>query len=1828
MFSPEEFIRPPECPVYHPLGDDWLDPLGFIAKIRPEAEKHGICKIIPPPEWQPPFAIDVDRFKFSPRIQRLSELEATTRVRLEFFDKISKFWELQGSPLKLPTVDKTVLDLYRLRKVVKDEGGYETVTLRKLWPNVSRLMGFMSTPSKGMAGMLKQHYDRILYPYDIFAAGLRLNKEGGQTKTGKDAKSNAQRPESVTSRRSKRVAKEAIVEEKISVDYEANKELKRLQFYGPGPKAAVTCVIGETFAGDKDQAGGATKGRETKLISYAEKYVCLTCGRGEEEDKLLICESCDNTYHMFCLVPPLPALPSGDWRCPQCVRQECDKPREPYGFNYTTRQYSLQTFGEMADTFKAEHFNMPVHMVPCDVVEREFWRLTREVAEDVSVEYGADVSTRESGSGFPTAATRQLFPDDDEQYVSAPWNLNNLSVLSASVLRYINADISGMKSHAVIKLLGEDLMFLIVLMFSPEEFIRPPECPVYHPLGDDWLDPLGFIAKIRPEAEKHGICKIIPPPEWQPPFAIDVDRFKFSPRIQRLSELEATTRVRLEFFDKISKFWELQGSPLKLPTVDKTVLDLYRLRKVVKDEGGYETVTLRKLWPNVSRLMGFMSTPSKGMAGMLKQHYDRILYPYDIFAAGLRLNKEGGQTKTGKDAKSNAQRPESVTSRRSKRVAKEAIVEEKISVDYEANKELKRLQFYGPGPKAAVTCVIGETFAGDKDQAGGATKGRETKLISYAEKYVCLTCGRGEEEDKLLICESCDNTYHMFCLVPPLPALPSGDWRCPQCVRQECDKPREPYGFNYTTRQYSLQTFGEMADTFKAEHFNMPVHMVPCDVVEREFWRLTREVAEDVSVEYGADVSTRESGSGFPTAATRQLFPDDDEQYVSAPWNLNNLSVLSASVLRYINADISGMKVPWLYVGMCFSAFCWHIEDHWSYSINYLHWGEPKTWYGVPSRDADQFEAVMKAQAPELFEAQPDLLHQLVTTLHPNLLMTKGVSVVRTDQQAGEFVITFPRAYHAGLNQGYNCAEAVNFTPADWIPMGRKCIENYRLHQRHCVFSHEELVCKMAADPDVLDLSIAAATHTDMLLMVEQEKKLRKALLEKGTTTAEREAFELLQDDERQCSYCKTTCFLSAVTCPCKPEDLVCLYHVDKLCYCSPTKYCLRYRYTLDELPAMMHRLRLRAESFDRWAVQVKNALEAPEGEKLGLVEMRELVKEAEEKHFPDGELLQALKSAIAESEKCGSVAQQIVSRKVRTRSKQAAAVSESGGGGSSSSSKQDAKLTLHELELFSEQISNLPCEIRGASLIKDLLERIYAFQSDSQMALQADPPSSENLKKLLDVGQNLDIDLPELPALVQHMHRAHWLDEVNVTMADRGGGGGGGGGVGMDALRHLLEAGVTLAPHPAVERTMAHLQELLTLSERWEEKARICLQARPRHVMATLEAIIHESRGISVYLPNISALRDALKKAKDWTAKVEAIQKLSLDTESWLLSQHFPTLQGQKISENIQSLLLVMANKREAEKKVKVGDKRKLVKERRKPRKVGGGEREGDTAMKLGSKEDDDNVCAAETCFKPTGAYCDFECEHVDWVQCDGGCDDWFHYLCVGISDADMDDSSDYICYRCSHKGGAAVKVEPPEGADPEDTIVSVVSTPVDRSPQEALAAGAIMEEGLAEEAPHAAMPVAGEVVIESSSSASDPLPPPPQPPQPPQQHQQYVVPSPLPAASDTHADADSLQQHLLAKTALLVATSGGGSEHAYSTASKAAAGPSPRKHARKSPLVPRQLEAPTLELSPGGRAQLEGLMMEGDLLEVSLDETQHIWRILQACKPKDEVKFMEFDT
>ena len=280
----------------------------------------------------------------------------------------------------------------------------------------------------------------------------------------------------------------------------------------------------------------------------------------------------------------------------------------------------------------------------------------------------------------------------------------------------------------------------------------------------------------------------------------------------------------------------------------------------------------------------------------------------------------------------------------------------------------------------------------------------------------CETCGKGDDATSLLLCDGCDSGYHTYCLDPPVKTIPERDWYCNRCLVGTGE-----FGFE-DGPVYSLRQFQEKANNFKDNYFSGKMPFDPIfngrrpvseDDVEREFWRLVESVHETVEVEYGADIHSTTHGSGFPTMEREPL-----NKYSHDPWNLNILPLHPESLFRHIKSDVSGMTVPWLYVGMCFSTFCWHNEDHYTYSANYQHFGATKTWYGIPASDAVKFEQAMRDAVPELFETQPDLLFQLVTLLPPSTLLKAGVKVYALDQRAGQFVITFPQAYHAGFNHG------------------------------------------------------------------------------------------------------------------------------------------------------------------------------------------------------------------------------------------------------------------------------------------------------------------------------------------------------------------------------------------------------------------------------------------------------------------------------------------------------------------------------------------------------------------------------------------------------------------------------------------------------------------------------------------------------------------------------------------------------------------------------------------------------------------------------------------
>jgi len=128
---------------------------------------------------------------------------------------------------------------------------------------------------------------------------------------------------------------------------------------------------------------------------------------------------------------------------------------------------------------------------------------------------------------------------------------------------------------------------------------------------------------------------------------------------------------------------------------------------------------------------------------------------------------------------------------------------------------------------------------------------------------------------------------------------------------------------------------------------------------------------------------------------------------------------------------------------MLYSSFCWHYEDIMMYSVNYMHEGEGKIWYAIPAKDREKFERLAKSKLAILFDDDPNLLHNINVMINPTYLEANGVEVFRTLQKPGEFILTFPEAYHQGVSVGFNVAEAVNIAIPSWMEYGLRAMDVY-----------------------------------------------------------------------------------------------------------------------------------------------------------------------------------------------------------------------------------------------------------------------------------------------------------------------------------------------------------------------------------------------------------------------------------------------------------------------------------------------------------------------------------------------------------------------------------------------------------------------------------------------------------------------------------------------------------------------------------------------------------------------------------------------------------------
>jgi len=176
--------------------------------------------------------------------------------------------------------------------------------------------------------------------------------------------------------------------------------------------------------------------------------------------------------------------------------------------------------------------------------------------------------------------------------------------------------------------------------------------------------------------------------------------------------------------------------------------------------------------------------------------------------------------------------------------------------------------------------------------------------------------------------------------------------------------------------------------------------------------------------------------------------------------------------------------------------------------------------------------------------------------ISPKYLADKNISVVSTVQKAGEFIVTFPRSYHAGFNHGFNCAESVNFATEDWINFGRQAVESYRF-MRSAVFPHEDIIYNAALKPE--NLQVAVKVRDELERIIKRETELRAASSPKISKTIE--MTDQQKHSDPQCDHCGYDCYFSGIVTTCN-GGMYCLDHAAIECKCNnacPRNLLIRY---------------------------------------------------------------------------------------------------------------------------------------------------------------------------------------------------------------------------------------------------------------------------------------------------------------------------------------------------------------------------------------------------------------------------------------------------------------------------------------------------------------------------------------------------------------------------------------------------------------------------------------------------------------------------------------------
>eukprot|EP01016_Furgasonia_blochmanni_P055255 TRINITY_DN920_c0_g1_i8.p1 TRINITY_DN920_c0_g1~~TRINITY_DN920_c0_g1_i8.p1 ORF type:complete len:235 (-),score=35.90 TRINITY_DN920_c0_g1_i8:206-850(-) len=186
----------------------------------------------------------------------------------------------------------------------------------------------------------------------------------------------------------------------------------------------------------------------------------------------------------------------------------------------------------------------------------------------------------------------------------------------------------------------------------------------------------------------------------------------------------------------------------------------------------------------------------------------------------------------------------------------------------------------------------------------------------------------------------------------------------------------------------------------------------------------------------------------------------------------------------------------------------------------------------------------------------------------------------KTHQNPGEYIVTFPKAYHAGFSHGFNIAEAVNVINGDWVDFGVESEDDYKRagYEKKSPFPLEWILSENMMKMDSKEFFYSRNCRQKLLenytKIVDRELTLREKVRQLYGTELKVEEFDnpSKRFDSYVCIICKNYTYMSFLMCS-KCKSRTCISHLS-VCGCMHPDVTLHVRLSDQRLKGLLENAR------------------------------------------------------------------------------------------------------------------------------------------------------------------------------------------------------------------------------------------------------------------------------------------------------------------------------------------------------------------------------------------------------------------------------------------------------------------------------------------------------------------------------------------------------------------------------------------------------------------------------------------------------------------------------